>query len=336
MSMLSVARLTKTFTASDRKIFAVADVSFDIEQGRTLGLVGESGCGKSTLGRAVTRLMEPTSGSIYIDNIDVSNLSGRRLLPMRRMIQMVFQDPYSSLNPRLRVARILEEPLLLHTNLDRRERRVRIEELAARCGLPSHLLDRFPHEFSGGQKQRIGIARALMLQPKVLVCDEAVSALDVSIRAQILNLLSDLQREFELTMLFISHDLRVVQHLSHRIAVMYLGRIVELGSRSEIYLRAHHPYTHALLSSALAPDPSVRHRQRIIVNGEPPSPSNPPSGCGFHPRCAYATAVCSVDRPELRRINDADHWTACHHAEQVTSFSKVPLGVEHNSTPNGR
>ncbi|SFM92456.1 ABC transporter ATP-binding protein [Variovorax sp. OV329] len=316
MTTLSVSGLSKEFRVGDRRMHAVSDVSFEVRQGETLGLVGESGCGKSTLGRAVMRLIEPSSGSVRVEGREIVGLSRRQLRPMRSLMQMVFQDPYSSLNPRIRVGRSLEEPLRIRGGVPARALQARVQEMAGRCGLTPEMLSRFPYELSGGQKQRVGIARALMLDPKVLVCDEAVSALDVSVRAQIINLLVDLQRSFGLAMLFISHDLHVVRHVSHRIAVMYLGRIVELGERRQIFSSPAHPYTRALLRSTLNADPAMAQRMRAPVQGELPSPFDPPSGCAFHPRCPHARPVCSESPPALQRL-PGGQMAACHFAQEV-------------------
>jgi oligopeptide/dipeptide ABC transporter ATP-binding protein len=294
---------------------AVDGVSVAIREGETLGLVGESGCGKSTLGRAILRLEEPTSGEVLFEGQNILTFDPKQLRALRRQMQIIFQDPFSSLNPRKTVAQIVGEPLLVHGLGNRLERDQRVEELLGVVGLRAEHMRRYPHMFSGGQRQRIGVARALALNPKLVICDEAVSALDVSIQAQVLNLLRDLQDEFGLTYLFISHDLHVVEHVSDRVAVMYLGKVVELAAKAEIYLRPLHPYTQALLSASPMPDPTVK-RQRIILKGDVPSPINPPPGCRFHTRCPYAESVCRQSEPELREERDG-HFAACHFAGRV-------------------
>jgi peptide/nickel transport system ATP-binding protein len=295
-------------------VHAVDGVSLDVRSGETLGVVGESGCGKSTLGRLLVRLHTPTSGTIRFDGRDVTTLSRRQLRPYRREMQMIFQDPYASLNPRKRVGQILEDPFRIHHELDSAAARRRVRELLEIVGLSPDHVNRYPHEFSGGQRQRIGVARALALNPKLIVADEPVSALDVSIQAQVINLLADLQDEFQLTYVFIAHDLGVVHHVSDRIAVMYLGVIVEIGPADELFLSPVHHYTQALLSAipAIEGDDEEVRRERIVLDGEVPSPVAPPSGCRFHPRCRAATDICRVERPLL-----ADHgggrFAACHH-----------------------
>lgn len=293
-------------------VFAVDGVNLSIQRGETLGLVGESGCGKSTLGRAVIRLYESTAGTIRFEDQDITRLSQRVLRPLRRRMQMIFQDPYSSLNPRSTVGDILEGPLALH-GVKRGERRKRVDALLDRVGLSSSAAHKFPHEFSGGQRQRVGIARAICLNPSLVICDEAVSALDVSVQSQVLNLLLDLQTDLGLSYLFISHDLSVVRHMADRIAVMYLGKIVELTAAEQIYGRAAHPYTRALLSAVPEPDPSTRLRERIILKGDVPSPLNPPAGCGFQARCPHVQPRCRAERPALRHFEgDLGHEVACH------------------------
>lgn len=291
---------------------AVDHVSLEIEKGETLGLVGESGCGKSTLGRVLVRLLEPTSGHIYFDGKDLTSLHGKDLKPFRSHVQIIFQDPYSSLDPRTPVGDSIAEGLLVHGVADKDERRERVYEMLRLVGLrPSHA-QRFPHEFSGGQRQRIGIARALVLHPKFVVCDEPLSALDVSVQAQVLNLLRELQRDLDLTLLFISHNLAVVEHISDRVAVMYLGRIVEVTDREALYRNPQHPYTQALLSAVPNPEPG-RRKERLVVQGDVPSPLNPPSGCHFHPRCPIAVDVCGAKVPDLRPTDeDSHHLAACH------------------------
>ncbi len=289
---------------------AVDGVTFTIRAGETLGLVGESGCGKSTLGRLILRLIEPTAGDVRYEGRSLLELGGGEMRAMRRAMQIVFQDPYGSLNPRMRVSQIVGEGLVIHRMGSRAQRQQRVRELLALVGLPEDAGDRYPHEFSGGQRQRIGIARALAVEPRFIVADEAVSALDVSIQAQILNLLQDLKRRLGLTMLFISHDLRVVEHLSDRVAIMYLGRVVEIGPRDQVYGDPRHPYTKALLSAVPVPDPRRQH-ERIVVTGDLPSPVDPPSGCAFHPRCPHAVQVCPKVVPPLER-GRSGRAVACH------------------------
>ena len=279
------------------RVHAVDDVSVQVFEGETLGLVGESGCGKSTLGRTMVRLLEPTAGDVRFEGRSIAKLGPRALRPLRREMQMVFQDPYASLNPRKRVGSIIGDPMKIHKVGDKKERRRRVQELLEVVGLSPEHYNRFPHEFSGGQRQRIGVARALALRPKLVVADEPVSALDVSIQAQMINLLEDLQDEFKLTYVFIAHDLGVVRHVSDRIAVMYLGKLVELSPAEELYTRPIMPYTEALLSAVPIPDPDLSEkRERIVLQGDVPSPISPPSGCRFHPRCRYATEICSPGR----------------------------------------
>ncbi len=294
---------------------AVDDVSLSIQRGETLGLVGESGCGKSTFGRAILRLEEPTAGEVWFDGDNILAYEREQLRALRQKMQIIFQDPFSSLNPRKPVASIIGEPLLIHGMKSRRERDARVLELLRVVGLRQEHMRRYPHMFSGGQRQRIGVARALALNPQLVVCDEAVSALDVSIQAQVLNLLKDLQEDFGLTYLFISHDLHVVEHISDRVAVMYLGKIVEIAASETIYAQPLHPYTQALLSASPMPDPTHR-RKRIILKGDVPSPINPPSGCRFHTRCPFAEAICAEKEQDLREVNPG-HQYACHYAGQV-------------------
>jgi len=292
-------------------IRAVDGITFDILRGETLGLVGESGCGKSTTGRAMLQLYRPTAGEVYFEEHSLTEMKGESLRRMRRRMQMIFQDPYASLNPRRTVGDIIGEPMLVHNILKGKARRDRVQELLRVVGLNPYFVNRYPHEFSGGQRQRIGVARALALNPEFIICDEPISALDVSIQAQIINLLEDLQAEFNLTYLFIAHDLSVVRHISDRIAVMYLGKIVELTGRTELYENPLHPYTQALLSAVPIPDPVVEEqRQRVILEGDVPSPANPPVGCNFNTRCPVVMNICKEQEPEFKE-SDSGHWVAC-------------------------
>lgn len=292
------------------EVKAVDDVSFYVNKGETLGLVGESGCGKSTTGRVLMRLLEPTEGQVLFDGKDLTKLKAEELRQMRKEIQMVFQDPFASLNPRHNVEKILEEPLIVHGVKDKQERKRRVKEMLEVVGLNAYHAKRYPHQFSGGQRQRIGIARALMTKPKLIIADEPVSALDVSIQSQVLNLLEDLQKEFQLTYIFIAHDLGVVKHISDRVGVMYLGRLVEITEAEKLYEKPLHPYTKALLASIPIPDPDV-HQERELLKGDLPSPSNPPLGCAFHTRCSECMEVCKTTRPELVEI-EPGHFAACH------------------------
>ncbi len=295
------------------QVYAVDGVSFEIGEGETLGLVGESGCGKSTVGRTLLRLIEPTAGSIKVDGRDVTNLPRSELRPYRREMQIIFQDPFSSLDPRMTAGDIVAEPISVHGIARGKERREMVADLFERVGLRRAQMDNFPHQFSGGQRQRIGIARALALNPKLIIGDEPVSALDVSIQAQVINLLLDLQAERKLSYLFISHNLAVVEHISHRIAVMYLGRIVEYADKATIFTNPKHPYTIALLSAVPVPDPSLK-REKLVIEGDVPSPVNPPSGCHFHTRCPYAEERCRMETPALRELGSG-HVVACHLAK---------------------
>ncbi|MGB8984271.1 MAG: ABC transporter ATP-binding protein [Anaerolineales bacterium] len=290
-------------------VSAVDNISFAIQEGETLGLVGESGCGKTTVGRAILRLIEPTSGSVMFDGREISRLSGREMKDVRREMQIIFQDPYASLDPRVPIGESIMEGLNIHGIGTPEQRLETMVEMLRWVGLEPYHARRYPHEFSGGQRQRIGIARALALMPRFIVCDEPVSALDVSIQSQILNILKDAQSEFNLTYLFIAHNLSVVEHISHRVAVMYLGRIVELTTRDELYRNPLHPYTRALLSAIPIPDPRLK-RERTILKGDIPSPLHPPKGCRFHTRCPVAMDICSQEEPEFRDIS-VDHWVAC-------------------------
>ncbi|MFD2214057.1 ABC transporter ATP-binding protein [Metabacillus endolithicus] len=291
------------------EVKAVDDLSFFVKKGETLGIVGESGCGKSTTGRLLMRLIEASDGSIIFEDKDLRNLSKTELRKTRRDIQMVFQDPYASLNPRHSIEKILEEPLIVHGIGSKEERKKRVQEMLEIVGLSSYHARRYPHQFSGGQRQRIGIAKALMTKPKLIIADEPVSALDVSIQAQVLNLMKDIQNEFQLTYIFIAHDLGVVRHISDRVGVMYLGRLIELSDSEELYTNAMHPYTKALLSAVPIADPDIS-RERITITGEIPSPSNPPAGCAFHTRCSECMDICKTTRPEYKNING--HFVACH------------------------
>jgi oligopeptide transport system ATP-binding protein len=315
--LLKVDRLKKYFPITGGilgkkvgEVKAVDDVSFYVNKGETLGLVGESGCGKSTTGRVLMRLIEPTEGQVEFDGKDLTKLKAEEMRQMRKEIQMVFQDPFASLNPRHTVEKILEEPLIVHGVKDKAERKKRVKEMLEVVGLNSYHAKRYPHQFSGGQRQRIGIARALMTKPKLIIADEPVSALDVSIQSQVLNLLEDLQKEFQLTYIFIAHDLGVVKHISDRVGVMYLGRLVEITEADKLYEKPLHPYTKALLASIPIPDPDLQ-QERELLSGDLPSPSNPPLGCAFHTRCSECMEVCKTTRPELVEI-EPGHFAACH------------------------
>jgi oligopeptide/dipeptide ABC transporter ATP-binding protein len=327
--LLSVRGLVKHFPVRKGllqrtvgQVHAVDGISFDIAEGETLGLVGESGCGKSTAGKTILKLIDPTAGEIRIKGERIDRLSRGEMRSYRRQLQVVFQDPYSSLNPRLRIRDIIGEPLVNYAVSSGRALDERVAGLALKVGLRAEALQRFPHEFSGGQRQRIGIARALALNPSLIICDEPVSALDVSVQAQVINLLGDLQREFGLSYLFVAHDLAVVEHISHRIAVMYLGKIVEIADKRALFTRPQHPYTEALLSAVPVPDPEAA-KKRIILKGDVPSPINPPSGCRFHTRCPYVFDRCSKEEPEMREIFPGHH-VACHLREaQPTALAEA-------------
>lgn len=296
-------------------IKAVDGISFFVRRNETLGLVGESGCGKTTTGRTILQLYRPTEGEVYFEKQDLINMKGEQLRQMRRRMQMIFQDPYASLNPRMTIGSIIGEPLEVHNIAKGKEKRERVQELLRLVGLNPYFINRYPHEFSGGQRQRVGVARALALNPDFIVCDEPVSSVDVSIQAQIVNLLEDLQEQFGMAYLFIAHDLSMVRHISDRVAVMYLGKIVELTSREELYRNPLHPYTQALLSAVPIPDPVVEERrQRIILEGDVPSPANPPEGCNFSTRCPVVMDVCHKEDPEFREVS-SEHWVACHRVD---------------------
>jgi len=318
--LLEVKNVSKRFTVARgmggaaATVHAVDNVSFSIARGETLGLVGESGCGKSTVGKMIVRLLAPSEGRILLDGADITHASHRAMRPLRRQVQMVFQDPNGSLNPRQRAGDIVEEPLLVHGLGNSAERKAKVADLFARVGLRPDQLRNVPSKFSGGQRQRLAIARALALNPSLIVADEPVSALDVSIQAQVINLMSDIQKEFGLAYLFVAHDLGVVQHISDRVAVMYLGRIVEIGSTADVYRRPSHPYTRTLMDAVPRLDPSRRHGRVKVPRGEVPSPLDPPPGCAFHPRCPIASDICRAERPQLRRLASGVE-AACHHAD---------------------
>ena len=321
--LLRVERMSKDFPAESgmiagrfaKKVSAVNEVSFEIYEGETFGLVGESGCGKSTTGRSIMRLTNPTGGKVFFEGKDISKMNKRELKDLRREMQFIFQDPYASLNPRMTIGEIISEPLLIHNVMPNKEERLAyVRELLDTVGLNPEHINRYPHEFSGGQRQRVGIARAFALRPKLIICDEPVSALDVSIQAQVLNLLKELQDKYGTAYLFIAHDLSVVQHISDRIGVMYLGKLVELSDWKSLYAEPHHPYTQSLLSAIPIPDPDIQKtRKRIILAGDPPSPLDPPSGCRFHTRCPMAQEICSEKIPEFNEVQPG-HFCACHFA----------------------
>ena len=340
--LLQTVDVVKHFTVRSRSlhqrthehVHAVDGISLEVRRGETVGVVGESGCGKSTLGRLLVRLHEPTSGTVTFDGTDITRLSRKELRPFRREMQMIFQDHYASLNPRKRVLQIVGDPLRIHHTGSSTDIRRRVQELLEVVGLSPQHINRFPHEFSGGQRQRIGVARALALSPQLIVADEPVSALDVSIQAQVVNLLDDLQDEFDLTYVFIAHDLGVIRHVSDRIAVMYLGLIVEISPADPLYERPIHPYTEALLSAIPTIDTgdgaAVSNRERIVLEGEVPSPIDPPAGCRFHPRCRYATEICSSVRPPLADFGQG-RFAACHHPLD----GLTPFGFAENDNPEG-
>lgn len=305
------------FSRKIGEIKAVDDISFDVYEGEVFGIVGESGCGKSTAAKTILRLLEPTDGEVIFKDQDITQLSQEEMRKLRSDMQMIFQDPYASLNPRKRVEKILEEPLIVHGVKDRNERKRKVKEILEVVGLTEEHGKRYPHQFSGGQRQRIGIARALILNPKLIICDEPVSALDVSIQAQILNLMEDLQEQFGLTYIFISHDLSVVKHISDRIGVMYLGKMVELADHESLYEEPLHPYTQALLSAIPEPDPDIE-KERIILKGDLPNPANPPQGCPFHTRCPFRMEHCEKIRPAFKEVKP-EHYVACHLYDEATA-----------------
>lgn len=322
-TLLEVKDLKKYFPLKSDKLFsrekpmlkAVDGVSFSVKKGETLGLVGESGCGKSTTGRVILKLLEPTAGEIFFKGENITSYKGERLRKLRKEMQLIFQDPYASLNPRKVIEKTIAEPMKIF-GIPKEERLKKVEEMMERVGLSSYHKQRYPHEFSGGQRQRIGIARSLVLEPELIVCDEPVSALDVSIQAQVINLMEDLQREFNLTYIFIAHDLSVVHHISDRVAVMYLGEIVEIGEVHELYTDPKHPYTQALLSAIPEANPYAE-KDRIILKGDLPSPQNPPSGCKFHTRCPFSEEICLLKRPTLKQVSRSGQMAACHFVKEV-------------------
>lgn len=328
--LLEVKNLTKHFpTAHGQKVHAVNGVSFKLERGETLGIVGESGCGKSSMGRTILKVHEPTSGQIIFDGVDITGLSNRKMFPYRKKMQMIFQDPYASLNPRFTVGEIIEEPMIIHNMGTAHERKVIVQELIETVGLKPDHIRRYPHEFSGGQRQRIGIARTLALRPEFIVCDEPISALDVSIQAQVINLLEKLQREKGFSYLFIAHDLEMVHHISHKIGVMYLGNMVELGSSDDVYKKPLHPYTRALISAAPIADPKMaKEKKRIILEGEVPSPINPPKGCPFAGRCKYATEECKFKKPDTYMYDNRQVACNLYSPKNLAQYKAVGKTVE--------
>lgn len=328
--LLEVKNLTKHFpTAHGQKVHAVNGVSFKLERGETLGIVGESGCGKSSMGRTILKVHEPTSGQIIFDGVDITGLSNRKMFPYRKKMQMIFQDPYASLNPRFTVGEIIEEPMIIHNMGTAHERKVIVQELIETVGLKPDHIRRYPHEFSGGQRQRIGIARTLALRPEFIVCDEPISALDVSIQAQVINLLEKLQREKGFSYLFIAHDLEMVHHISHKIGVMYLGNMVELGSSDDVYKKPLHPYTRALISAAPIADPKMaKEKKRIILEGEVPSPINPPKGCPFAGRCKYATEECKSKKPDTYMYDNRQVACNLYSPKNLAQYKAVGKTVE--------
>ncbi|WP_088053000.1 ABC transporter ATP-binding protein [Virgibacillus dakarensis] len=328
-TLLEVKNLKKHFPLKSKKLFAkdkpvlkaVDGVSFSVQAGETLGLVGESGCGKSTAGRSILKLLEPTDGEIHFKGENIATFHGEKLRKLRKDMQIIFQDPYASLNPRKTIEQTITEPMKIF-NIPKEERTKKLARLLDVVGLSSYHKQRYPHEFSGGQRQRIGIARALALDPELVICDEPVSALDVSIQAQVINLMEELQEEFNLTYIFIAHDLSVVHHISDRVAVMYLGELVEIGDVHELYQNPKHPYTQALLSAV--PEANPHHdKQRIILSGDLPSPANPPQGCKFHTRCPFAEAICRTEEPQLKKVSATGQMAACHFVEEVEEVEEV-------------
>ena len=328
--LLEVKNLTKHFPAAHgQKVHAVNGVSFKLERGETLGIVGVSGCGKSSMGRTILKVHEPTSGQIIFDGVDITGLSNRKMFPYRKKMQMIFQDPYASLNPRFTVGEIIEEPMIIHNMGTAHERKVIVQELIETVGLKPDHIRRYPHEFSGGQRQRIGIARTLALRPEFIVCDEPISALDVSIQAQVINLLEKLQREKGFSYLFIAHDLEMVHHISHKIGVMYLGNMVELGSSDDVYKKPLHPYTRALISAAPIADPKMaKEKKRIILEGEVPSPINPPKGCPFAGRCKYATEECKSKKPDTYMYDNRQVACNLYSPKNLAQYKAVGKTVE--------
>lgn len=323
--LLEVKNLTKHFPAAHGDVVhAVNGVSFQLKRGETLGIVGESGCGKSSMGRTILKVHEPTSGQIIFDGVDITRFNNRKMLPFRKRMQMIFQDPYASLNPRFTVGEIIEEPMVIHNMGTAKERQKIVQELIETVGLKPDHIRRYPHEFSGGQRQRIGIARTLALRPEFIVCDEPISALDVSIQAQVINLLEKLQREKGFSYLFIAHDLEMVYHISHKIGVMYLGNMVEFGSSDDVYKKSLHPYTRALISAAPIADPhQAKEKKRVLLEGEVPSPIHPPEGCPFAGRCAYATQVCKTKKPEVYEYDSRKVACNIYSPENLAKYSQA-------------